>query len=100
MPIGIFTAMNGLPVTVRLLDPPLHEFVPHDDRFVPDVPAEAAARAFFEIMRRRRTVREYSDEPVDRSIIEWIVRAAEGTVLPVEIAHDRAGTIRTSVTLG
>ncbi len=28
--IGIFTAMKGLPVTVRLLDPPLHEFVPHD----------------------------------------------------------------------
>ena len=27
---GIFEAMQGLPVTVRLLDPPLHEFVPHD----------------------------------------------------------------------
>lgn len=27
---GIFQAMNGLPVTVRLLDPPLHEFVPHE----------------------------------------------------------------------
>jgi pyruvate,orthophosphate dikinase len=27
---GIFEAMEGLPVTVRLLDPPLHEFVPHD----------------------------------------------------------------------
>jgi pyruvate,orthophosphate dikinase len=26
--IGIFTAMNGLPVTIRLLDPPLHEFLP------------------------------------------------------------------------
>ncbi|RPD99611.1 pyruvate, phosphate dikinase [Aureibaculum marinum] len=26
---GIFEAMQGLPVTVRLLDPPLHEFVPH-----------------------------------------------------------------------
>ena len=26
---GIFEAMEGLPVTVRLLDPPLHEFVPH-----------------------------------------------------------------------
>ncbi len=26
---GIFEAMGGLPVTVRLLDPPLHEFVPH-----------------------------------------------------------------------
>ncbi len=29
---GIFTAMNGLPVTVRLLDPPLHEFVPHTEK--------------------------------------------------------------------
>ena len=29
---GIFKAMKGLPVTVRLLDPPLHEFVPHDDK--------------------------------------------------------------------
>jgi pyruvate, orthophosphate dikinase len=29
--IGIFKAMNGLPVTIRLLDPPLHEFLPHDD---------------------------------------------------------------------
>ena len=28
---GLFRAMNGLPVTIRLLDPPLHEFVPHDD---------------------------------------------------------------------
>jgi pyruvate,orthophosphate dikinase len=28
---GIFEAMDGLPVTVRLLDPPLHEFVPHDE---------------------------------------------------------------------
>jgi pyruvate,orthophosphate dikinase len=27
---GIFKAMAGLPVTVRLLDPPLHEFLPHD----------------------------------------------------------------------
>jgi pyruvate, orthophosphate dikinase len=29
--VGIFKAMNGLPVTVRLLDPPLHEFLPHTD---------------------------------------------------------------------
>ena len=27
---GIFKAMNGRPVTIRLLDPPLHEFVPHE----------------------------------------------------------------------
>jgi pyruvate, orthophosphate dikinase len=29
--IGIFKAMKGLPVTIRLLDPPLHEFLPHTD---------------------------------------------------------------------
>jgi pyruvate,orthophosphate dikinase len=28
---GIFEAMEGLPVTIRLIDPPLHEFVPHDE---------------------------------------------------------------------
>ena len=27
---GIFKAMDGLPVTIRLIDPPLHEFVPHE----------------------------------------------------------------------
>jgi pyruvate,orthophosphate dikinase len=30
--IGIFEAMDGLPVTIRLLDPPLHEFLPHDEK--------------------------------------------------------------------
>ncbi len=29
--IGIFSAMDGLPVTIRLLDPPLHEFLPQSD---------------------------------------------------------------------
>jgi len=29
--LGIFKAMNGLPVTIRLLDPPLHEFLPHEE---------------------------------------------------------------------
>jgi pyruvate, orthophosphate dikinase len=28
--MGIFRAMDGCPVTIRLIDPPLHEFVPHD----------------------------------------------------------------------
>jgi pyruvate,orthophosphate dikinase len=30
--LGIFKAMAGLPVTIRLLDPPLHEFLPHTDK--------------------------------------------------------------------
>src|ERR1700739_4613482 len=28
--VGIFKAMDGLPVSIRLIDPPLHEFVPHE----------------------------------------------------------------------
>ena len=30
--VGIFEAMDGLPVTIRLLDPPLHEFLPHHEK--------------------------------------------------------------------
>ena len=30
--LGIFKEMNGLPVTIRLLDPPLHEFLPHNEK--------------------------------------------------------------------
>ncbi|HET6712592.1 MAG TPA: pyruvate, phosphate dikinase [Actinomycetota bacterium] len=35
--VGIFTAMSGLPVTVRLLDPPLHEFLPDQVELAVDV---------------------------------------------------------------
>jgi pyruvate,orthophosphate dikinase len=34
---GIFEAMDGLPVTIRLLDPPLHEFLPHDDHDIQEL---------------------------------------------------------------
>ena len=30
--IGLFEAMDGLPVTIRLIDPPLHEFLPHEQK--------------------------------------------------------------------
>ena len=35
--IEIFKIMNGLPVTVRLLDPPLHEFLPRTDKEIHEV---------------------------------------------------------------
>ncbi len=35
--VGLFTVMKGLPVTIRTLDPPLHEFLPHTDREVADL---------------------------------------------------------------
>ncbi|HPT13640.1 MAG TPA: pyruvate, phosphate dikinase [Bacteroidales bacterium] len=37
---GIFEAMQGLPVTVRTLDPPLHEFVPHEEANQAEMAAE------------------------------------------------------------
>ncbi len=38
--IGIFKAMDGRPVTIRLLDPPLHEFLPSREALAPEVFAE------------------------------------------------------------
>ncbi len=38
--IEIFKIMNGLPVTVRLLDPPLHEFLPKTDKDIDDIAKE------------------------------------------------------------
>ncbi len=35
--IGIFRAMDGLPVTIRTLDPPLHEFLPHTDEEIQEL---------------------------------------------------------------
>ncbi|MEI6485889.1 MAG: pyruvate, phosphate dikinase [Sphingomonadales bacterium] len=47
----IFRVMAGLPVTIRLLDPPLHEFLPHDDVGFAEV---AAATGLAETLVRRR----------------------------------------------
>ncbi len=48
---GIFKALAGLPATIRLLDPPLHEFLPHDSKQIADLakklkvkPAESQKR--------------------------------------------------------
>lgn len=51
-------------------------FVPWTDRWVPPSPPEDAAAAFHEILRRRRSVREFADRPVSRETIEWLVRCA------------------------
>ena len=38
--VGIYEAMEERPVTVRLLDPPLHEFLPHSDEDIPELAKE------------------------------------------------------------
>ncbi|HEY1124124.1 MAG TPA: pyruvate, phosphate dikinase [Sphingobium sp.] len=49
--VGIFNEMAGLPVTIRLLDPPLHEFLPHEDSEFAEV--AAAAGVGVETLKRR-----------------------------------------------
>jgi len=49
--IAIFEVMAGLPVTIRLLDPPLHEFLPHEEAEFAEV--AAAAGLDVETLRRR-----------------------------------------------
>jgi len=49
--IDLFRIMKGLPVTIRLLDPPLHEFLPHGDAEIADV---AKAAGVSEAIVKRR----------------------------------------------
>src|SRR5204863_355379 len=41
--VALFEIMGGLPVTIRLLDPPLHEFLPHTDEEIAEVAAAMGA---------------------------------------------------------
>jgi pyruvate,orthophosphate dikinase len=50
--VALFKIMAGLPVTIRLLDPPLHEFLPHGD----DVIGEVAADMGVSVARLRRRI--------------------------------------------
>lgn len=50
--------------------------IPLPPRYAPGSPPEAAAQRFYEVMSSRRSVRMFSDRPVSRQCIEWIVRAA------------------------
>ena len=56
---GIFKAMHDLPVTVRLLDPPLHEFVPHDHKGQEEM-AEAMGISVKEIQQRVESLCEHN----------------------------------------
>ncbi len=57
--VGIFNAMEGLHVTVRLLDPPLHEFVPHDAKGQ-QMLAEAMGKSVEAVQRRVKSLEEFN----------------------------------------
>src|SRR6202012_5081854 len=55
--VELFAIMQGLPVTVRLLDPPLHEFLPHTDEAVAAT-AEATGISKDKLIRRAKELAE------------------------------------------
>ena len=57
--IEIFKIMNGLPVTVRLLDPPLHEFLPKNEKEIKDV-SDALGLPVNEIVSRIGELHEHN----------------------------------------
>ncbi|MFL5003835.1 MAG: pyruvate, phosphate dikinase [Microvirga sp.] len=55
----LFTIMSGLPVTIRLLDPPLHEFLPHTEAEIAEV-ATAMATSPDKLKRRAAELHEFN----------------------------------------
>lgn len=56
---GIFKAMAGLPVTVRLLDPPLHEFLPHTDEDLMEL-AKDMGVSFEQLNAKNKSLHEFN----------------------------------------
>ena len=113
---GIFAALAGLPVTVRLLDPPLHEFLPHGDKALrelaeqmgidaSDVAARAHALAEANPMLGHRGCRLGITAPeiyimqVEAIVRAACARAAAGDEVRPEIMVPLVGTESEMVTL-
>jgi pyruvate,orthophosphate dikinase len=95
----LFTIMKGLPVTIRLLDPPLHEFLPHNEEEIAEVAAAMKADPQ-KLADRARELHEFNPmlgfrgcrlaiaypeiaEMQARAIFEAAVEAAKQTGKPV-----------------
>ena len=97
--VELFTIMSGLPVTIRLLDPPLHEFLPHTEAEMEQV-ATALSSTVDKLRRRAQELHEFNPmlgfrgcrlaiaypeiaEMQARAIFEAAVEAARSTGAPV-----------------
>ena len=97
--VELFEIMQGLPVTIRLLDPPLHEFLPHSEEEIADVAAAMGADPK-KLADRARNLHEFNPmlgfrgcrlaiaypeiaEMQARAIFEAAVEAAKRTGKPV-----------------
>ena len=108
---GLFREMSGLPVTIRLLDPPLHEFVPHDEAGQ-RVMAQQMGVSLSRIRMRVEELQEFNPmmghrgcrlgisypeitEMQARAIFEAALDArAAGSVVKAEIMVPLVGTVR------
>jgi pyruvate,orthophosphate dikinase len=108
---GLFRAMDGLPVTIRLLDPPLHEFLPHDEAGQRVMAAEMKV-SMGKIRMRVEELHEFNPmmglrgcrlgivhpeitEMQARAIFEAALDArAKGAVVKAEIMVPLVGTVR------
>jgi pyruvate,orthophosphate dikinase len=97
--VELFTIMSGLPVTIRLLDPPLHEFLPHSEEEMQEV-AKAMNASVDKLRHRARELHEFNPmlgfrgcrlavaypeiaEMQARAIFEAAVEAGRSTGQPV-----------------
>ncbi|HZD05407.1 MAG TPA: putative PEP-binding protein, partial [Longimicrobiales bacterium] len=92
---GIFRAMDGLPVTIRLLDPPLHEFLPRDDEEIEDL-ATATGRSTDEVAEEVRRRRESNPMLGHRGVrlgttYPEITEMQARAILEAAVAVDREG---------
>jgi len=96
--IELFEIMAGLPVTIRLLDPPLHEFLPHSDEIIGEVAAEMGV-SVTRLRRRIDALSEFNPMLGQRGsrllvsypeIVEMQARAIfEGAIEAGKALHDR-----------
>ncbi len=114
--MGIFKAMNGLPVTVRLLDPPLHEFLPHDTKQQEEI-AKSLGITLAKVQQRVSQLHEANPmlghrgcrlcitypeilEMQVRAIVEAAIDCANSGIKAIpEIMHPLVGTKKELVTL-
>ncbi|MBI5532640.1 MAG: pyruvate, phosphate dikinase [Deltaproteobacteria bacterium] len=57
--VGIFKAMNGLPVTIRTLDPPLHEFLPHENHQITEL-SKTMAVEVTQLLKKNADLHEFN----------------------------------------
>ena len=98
--VDLFTVMKGLPVTIRLLDPPLHEFLPHGDKEVAEVATQLGVSPE-DLKKRAAALHEHNPmlgfrgcrlavaypeiaEMQARAIFEAAVEAGKATGSPVQ----------------